>query len=461
LTEPKPNPYAPSQTASKSDRESWWSRVEPDERRAVGWATAWFFLILLGYFVVRPVRDTVSTIDGTRQLQYLFLGTFLAMLVAVPIYSALVSRLPRRWLVRVVFHFFAACLFGFFLLMRVDSPEVQKWTARAFFIWVSIFGVFSTSIFWSVMADVFTSKQGRRLFGLIAAGGTVGAFSGSLITSQLATQLSTERLLLIPIAIIEAGLWCAWRLEKQVSKEQTLESKRERANQDGATGGGLLTGITHVFRSSYLASICLFLFFVQACGTQMYFEQAEIVKAAIEDKGSRTELFAYIDLGAQLLTLLVQTCVSGLVLRRLGVSAALVVLPIVYAIGFTSLAIYPTLSVLVVVVIIGRAAGYGITVPTREVLFTVVDREDKYKSKSFIDTVVLRGGDMASGQIFGSLRNGLGIGLTALNLYVLPFVAIWAATAWQLGRQQKKLADQQQQATAVLQESSSELPGLT
>ncbi len=202
----------------------------------------------------------------------------------------------------------------------------------------------------------------------------------------------------------------------------------------------MLTGITHVFKSSYLASICLFLFFVQACGTQLYFEQAEIVRATIEDQESRTELFAYIDLGAQLLTLLVQTFVSGFVLRRLGVSAALVVLPIVYAIAFTSLAIYPTLGILVTVVIVGRAAGYGITVPTREVLFTVVAREDKYKSKSFIDTVVLRGGDMASGQIFGSLRNGLGISLTALNLYVLPFVAIWAATAWRLGQRQKKLA---------------------
>ncbi len=198
--------------------------------------------------------------------------------------------------------------------------------------------------------------------------------------------------------------------------------------------------------SVYLASICLFLFFIQAFGTQLYFEQAEIVKAAIEDPESRTELFAYIDLGTQILTLIVQACVSGFVLRRLGVSVALVLLPTVYAVGFVGLAIHPTLSVLIVTVIAARAAGYGIAVPAREVLFTVVSREDKYKSKSFIDTVVLRGGDMASGQIFGSLRGGLGLGITAVNLYALPFVALWAATAWQLGRRQKKLADEQQQA---------------
>ncbi len=450
MTNPTPSHHdRPAITDSDAapSRESWWSRVEPNERGAVGWATAWFFLLLLGYFVVRPVRETMGTIGGTRQLQYLFLYTFLAMLIAVPIYSALVARLPRRWLVRVVFHFFAACLFGFFLLMRVDSPEVQKWTARAFFIWVSIFGVFSTSVFWSVMADLFTSRQGRRLFGLIAAGGTAGAISGSLITSQLATQLSTGTLLLIPIGIIEAGLRCAWQLEKQVSRAHDLASTESASAGDAATGGGLWSGITHVFRSSYLASVCLFLFFVQAAGTQLYFEQAEIVKSSIEDQESRTQLFAYLDLGTQVVTLIVQALVSGFVLRRLGVSAALVVLPIVYAIGFTSLALQPTLGVLVVVVIIGRAAAYGITVPTREVLFTVVQREDKYKSKSFIDTVVLRGGDMASGQIFGYLRGALGFGITALNLYALPLVALWAAAAWRLGARQKRLADQRLRAS--------------
>lgn len=443
--DPNTNPLVPTTTESGEDSASnsaWLPHIEPNERWAVGWATAWFFLILLGYYIVRPVRETMGTVGGTVQLSYLFFFTLLAMLVAVPVYSALVARLPRRWLVRVVYHFFAACLFAFFVLMRMESEEVQRWTARAFFVWVSVFGVFSTSVFWSVIADLFTSKQGRRLFGLIAAGGTLGAIAGSLLTSQLASRLSTGTLLLLPIAMIESGLWCGWRLEKQAARAQDRELKQRKKTTDEATGGGLLVGITHVLGSPYLASICLFIFFIQAFGTQLYVEQAEIVKSSIELPEKRTELFAYIDFGAQVLTLLVQVLVSGLVLRRLGVSAALIMLPMVYAVGFIALAISPSLGVLVVTVIAARSAGYGIAVPAREVLFTVVSREDKFKSKNFIDTVVLRGADWASSSIFGFLRV-MEFSVMTLNYCALPLVAFWGATAWRLGRRQKKLAEDQ------------------
>ncbi len=294
----------------------------PGERHGVALAFTWLFFILLGYFIVRPVRETMGTIVGTKQLQGLFLASFLVMIAAVPIYSALVAWLPRRWLVRVVYHFFAACLLGFWMLMKVESPSVQVWTARILFIWVSVFGLFATSVFWSVLADLFSSNQGKRLFGLIAAGGTAGAISGSLVASQLATYLETSSLLLLPIVVIEAGLWCAWRLERQAGALQLADPNRLTPLEnrgDQPTGGGLLSGITHVIRSPYLASICLFLFFVQACGTQLYFEQAEIVKAGIPGKEARTQLFAYVDLGTQILTLLVQVCVSGAILRRLGV----------------------------------------------------------------------------------------------------------------------------------------------
>ncbi len=413
-----------------------------EERRGVAYAFVWLFCILLGYFIVRPVRETMGSIVGTAELQRLFLASFFAMIVAVPLYSALVARLPRRWLVRVVYHFFAFCLLGFWMLMRIESQLVQAWTARILFVWISVFGLFATSVFWSVLADLFSSSQGKRLFGLIAAGGTAGAITGSLITSQIAEHLSTGTLLLLPIAVIEAGLWCAWRLDRQAGSLQHADpGGRIHQDQSGdkPTGGGLMTGITHVIKSPYLASICLFLFFVQACGTQLYFEQAEIVKASIADDESKTKLFAYLDLGTQLLTLVVQVGLSSVILRRLGVGAALVILPIVYAIGFASLAAYQSLSVLVVTVIAARAAGYGIAVPAREVLFTVVSREDKYKSKSFIDTVVLRGGDALSGQIFGSLR-GLQVSLTQINLLALPVTAIWALVAWNLGRRQRRLA---------------------
>ncbi len=445
-------PLNPHESAEHSDpppddgnSDRWWSRIEPEERPAVAWATAWFFLILFGYFLVRPVRETMGTIGGTRQLQGLFLVSFVAMLVAVPFYSALVARLPRRWLVRVVYHFFATCLVGFWLLMQVDSPQVQTWTARTIFVWISVFGLFSTSVFWSVLTDLLTSSQAKRLFGLIAAGGTAGAITGSFLTSQLASHLSTDTLMLLPVGIIEAGLWCAWRLERRSQSLRPIEPVTGPAaaeRSDDPTGGSVWSGITHVMKSPYLASICIFLFFVQACGTQLYFEQAEIVKAAIPEEEARTSLFAYVDLGTQILALLLQVLLSGTILRRFGVSVTLIILPVVYGLGFISLAVEQSLTIMVVTAIAARAAGYGITVPAREVLFTVVSREDKYKSKSFIDTVVLRGGDALSGQIFGWLR-GLGHSLTWMNLWALPITAVWAFVAWRLGQRQRQLAARQ------------------
>ena len=433
----------------RSTANHWWSRIEPNELRGVAWATAWFFFILLGYFVLRPVREMMGTIGNTQQLQGLFLVSFLTMLLAVPVYSALVARLQRRWLVRVVYHFFAICLLSFAALIQYGSPGAQIWTARVFFVFASVFALFSTSVFWSVLTDLFNNSQAKRLFGLVASGGTIGAITGSLITSQVADRLSTSALLLVPVVMIEAGLWCAWRLERQssnVKQEGTEQADRDQASDD-PTGGGLLAGFTHVFQSSYLVSICAFLFLVQACGTHLYFEQAEIVKVEIDDQEKRTQLFAYINLWTQILTLLFQTVLSGLIMKRLGVSVALVILPIVYCCGFASLARSPSLDVVLITMIAVGSVNYGITVPAREVLFTVVSREDKYKSKSFIDTAVLRGGDALSSQIFGSLRT-LGISLTNLNLLALPITGVWALVAWHLGRRQRKLA-QHQSAVAI------------
>lgn len=414
------------------------SRIRPGEKRSALWAGVWFFFVLFSYSTVRPVRETMGAIGGTKQLQGMMLATFVVMLIAVPAYGALVARLPRRWVVRVVFHFFSVSLLLFSLAMQSDSPGLQIWSARVFFVWVNVFGLFATSVFWSVLADLFTNEQGRRLFGRIAAGGTAGAIAGSLLTSQLAGHLSTAGLLIAPIVTLQCGLWCAWRLERQAGKQEPDAAGRDRESSEGApTGGGLLAGISRVVASPYLAMICLFLFFVQACGTQLYFQQAEIVAAEIPDKAEKTQLFAYLDLGTQVLTLLLQGLLAGPILRRLGVSVALIILPIVYAVDFSALALVQTLPVLAVAMIAARAVGYGITVPAREVLFTVVDREDKYKSKSFIDTVVLRGGDALSGQLFGSLRNFVGIGLATLNLWALPLTIVWGMVAWRLGQRQR------------------------
>ncbi|WP_372721980.1 NTP/NDP exchange transporter [Novipirellula sp.] len=423
----------------------WWTRVEAHEIKCVGWAFAWFFFILLSYFTIRPIRETMGIEGGTEKLPHLFLITFLAMLLALPVYSGVVARLPRRWLVRVVYHFFAGCLLLFWSLLQVESDVVRIWTARVIFIWINVFALFATSVFWSVLADLFRSNQAKRLFGLIAAGGTLGAITGSFLTSLLATRLSTDSLLLIPAVLLELGLACAWRLE--LNSYQLVDPKDAKTpggnhpRSASSTGGGLWTGITQVLSSGYLASICLFLFLIQAFATQLYLQQADIVNIAIESREARTSFFAKIDLGTQLMTLLLQTTVAGTILRRLGISVALSVLPLIYICGFAALASVPTLGVLMVIMICTRAGAYGITVPSREVLFTVVSREQKYKSKSFIDTVVLRGGDALSSQLFGALQK-FGASLTAMNWYAVPLTAVWLLIAWRLGRSQERRAKQ-------------------
>jgi ATP:ADP antiporter, AAA family len=407
------------------------------------WATSWFFCILLSYSVVRPVREAMGAIGGVKQLKGLMLVTFLVMLVAVPAYSALVARLPRRWVVRTVFHFFCLSLVGFSMAMRSSDDVVQVWSARVFFVWVNVFALFATSVFWSVLADLYYSDAGKQMFGKIAAGGTAGAILGSFLTSQLATRLSTADLLLVPIVGLQTGLWFAWRLERQASQQefsQDSPTEPTRVNQSALgqpTGGGLMTGVTRVVASPYLASICVFLLFVQAYGTHLYLQQAEIVQAAIPDKAAKTQLFAYLDLGTQILTLVIQSVLAGPILKRLGVGAALVILPVIYAAAVSGLALSPDLPMLIASVVATRSVAYGITVPAREVLFTVVDREDKYKSKSFIDTVVLRGGDTISSQLIATARDAAGMSFVWLNWFALPLTAAWAVVAWHLGTQQK------------------------
>ena len=364
---------------SLSFRKQWASRVHAGEAVSVCLATAWLFFLLLGYFVIRPVRETLSSLVDSDDLEKLFLASFLTMLAAVPAYGVLVNLLPRRWLVRAVYHAFALCLLGFWGLLQSDSKEIQAWTVWILFVWISFFGVFATTVFWSVVADLFSSQQAKRLFGFIAAGGTAGALGGSLIASQLASHLAREQFLLVPIAVIELGLVCAWLLEKQatvLANADGLLTTAEAAEPEPTARSGWWNAVTHIWRSPYLQLICLFIFFVQFCGTQMYFEQADIVKNTLTDEAERTELFANIDLATQTLTLIAQLFLSSFLLRRLGVAAALMVLPLIYLCSFSALALNSSLQVMVVAVVIGRAAGYGITVPAREVLFTVVKRED-------------------------------------------------------------------------------------
>src|SRR5260221_14631240 len=368
--------------------------VRPGEGRALCWSFAYFFCLLAGYYVLRPLRDEMGVAGGVRNLQWLFTATFLTMLAAVPVYGALVARLPRRRFIPVVYHFFVANLAIFWLLLTLGIE--RHMVARVFFVWISVFVLFAVSVFWSFMADLFRSEQGKRLYGFIAAGGSAGALAGPALTIGLAPVIGATNLLIVAALRLEGAVFCALRLE--VKNENPLQT-------ESTIGGGSFDGLMMVLRSPYIAGIMLWVSLLSVGATFLYFEQARIVAAASDDPAVRTRIFAVVDLAVGLLTLAVQFVATGKLIARFGVGPALALLPLVFAVGFAVLAAAPGLSVGIAFQALQRPANFAISNPAREVLFTVVARDEKYKAKNVIDIVAVRGADAAGGWFYTALRS--------------------------------------------------------
>ncbi len=406
--------------------ERWIARVvavRPGETRALVWSFAYFFCLLAGYYVLRPLRDEMGVAGGVRNLQWLFTATFLTMLAAVPVYGALVARLPRRRFVPIVYHFFVANIAVFWLLLTLDIERLI--VARVFFVWISVFNLFAVSVFWSFMADLFAAEQGKRLFGFIAAGGSAGALAGPALTVWLAEPLGPANLLLVAALLLELAVLCVLRLESAAGNAAP-QAARE-------IGGGWLDGIAMVLRSPYLAGIALWVGLLSVAATFLYFQQSSIIAAASDDPAVRTRMFAAVDLAVGLLTIVVQFVATGKLIKRFGIGPALALLPIVFIAGFLALAAAPVLAVLIGFQALQRTANFAISNPAREVLFTVVARDEKYKAKNVIDIVVVRGADAAGGWLFAALRS-LGMELRAISLIAIPIVAVCLVLALALGR---------------------------
>jgi AAA family ATP:ADP antiporter len=422
----------------------WLERVvalRPGEGRALAWSFAYFFCLLAGYYVLRPLRDEMGIAGGLRNLQWLFTATFVAMLAAVPVFGAMVARLPRRRFVPLVYHFFVANIAIFWLLLTFDVGKMQ--VARVFFVWISVFNLFAVSVFWSFMADLFASEQAKRLFGFIAAGGTAGALLGPALTVGLAVPLGPVNLLFVAALFLELAVLCARRLESaaapRASAAPTTEPAPSAQAEAAALGGGWLAGIAMVLRSPYLAGIALWVFLLSLAGTFLYIQQANIVAAASDDPGVRTRIFATIDLSIGILTIVVQFFATGRLLARFGVGRAAAVLPLVFGLGSLALAFTPTLLMVIAFQAIQRTANFALSNPAREVLFTVLEREEKYKAKNVIDIVVFRGSDALSGWLFTVLR-GAGLELSTISLATVPLAGAWLLLALALGRAQERRA---------------------
>ncbi len=411
--------------------------VRAGEVRALFWAFAYFFCLLAAYFILRPLRDEMGIAGGVRALPWLFSGTFLAMLGAVPLFGFVVARFPRRRFIPYVYWFFIFNIVGFWVLLGFVPGKII-W-ARAFFIWTSVFNLFVVSVFWSFMSDIFGNARGRRLFGFIAAGGTLGTIVGPAVTVVLAVPLGTVNLLLISAGLLMAALFCMRRLTGAAPTGDGAERDPE------IIGGGIFAGLTHVARSPYLLGISLFIALFTATSTFLYFQQANLIVGAFADGAERTRVFAFIDLSVSVLTVITQLTLTGRFIKYLGLRPALAFLPLVTMVGFVFFALAPTLAMLVVFQILRRASNFAITRPGREMLFTVISREEKYKSKNFIDTVVYRGGDAVSGWVFSGLARGLGLDLAAIAAICVPLAALWAVLAWMLGTHQGRLAEKERE----------------
>lgn len=415
--------------------------IRRDERVPVALAMVFFFCVLVALMVLRPARDALGLQRGMDTVRWLFVGTALVTLLANPAFGWLVSRFRRLLFIAATYLGFVAALLGFWLLLVFAPGAVGEASGLVFYVWYSVSNLFLTMVFWALMADAFTLEQARRCFALVTVGGTLGATCGPLLAALLAEPLGTPALLLVSAAFLLLALVFAALLSRHTARHGTAGRAADRA----ILGGSAWQGLRAVFRSPYLGGIAGYVVLMTIMATFIYFTRLQLVSGLGPGVDLRAGVFARIDLLTQVTTLLLQALVAGRVMKRVGVAATLALLPALALLGFLGLALVGTLAALVAFEAGFRAVQRAFARPARETLYTVVGREDKYKSKAFIDTFVYRGGDVVGAQVQGGLA-ALGLGLAGLAALAVPLALAWGALGLWLGRRQQTLAAPAQDA---------------
>ncbi len=382
---------------------------------------AYFFFLLAAYYVVRPLREEMGVSFGPERLQWLFTATFVAMVALTPVYGALVARFRRRVFVPLVYLFFLVCLLVFQSIVASGSGGV--WLAPVFFVWVSVFNLFAVSVFWSFMADVWDSDQAKRLFGVIAAGGTCGGIAGPLLTRGVAEMVGLSGLMLIAAALLAVALLIVLALGPVARAREVSALQLE---QEQPIGGSILAGVRLVMERRELRPLALMMFIGVLIGSVIYLQQARAVQAAFSDPLERTAFFAGIDLWVNLITLVAQLGLTRWLFARLGTGRVLLIPPLLIAGCFLALYFMPTVWILAAVQIITRAGRFALTEPAMASLYTSLDREVRYKAKGFIDTAVYRFGDVSSAWMVSLL--------TSAGLTLAGFAALGSVIALGMSR---------------------------
>jgi len=422
--------------------------IERHEHVAVAWSFAYFFCVLSSYYILRPVREAMAVGSGADTIPYLFLGTFAAMMVATPIFGWVTSRYPRRIFLPWVYLFFISniLVFWFIFSQFVDDGTDHVWLGRVFFVWLSVFNLFVVSVFWSFMADIYTRNQGRRLFGFITAGGSIGALIGGAATSAYVVQIGFQTLFPIAAVLLLLAIVCIRQLRGWVAQSHENDNE-DTTETTKPLGGNPLGGITHVFGSNYFLAIVASSILASLLGTALYMFAAQLVEVSIPGANSRTEFFSKINFWTNLFALLGQMFLVRPIVARFGIGRSLAVLPLISIAGFVLLALDPVLGVVAFITIARRALGFSFSKPTTDMLYSVVTPEEKYKTKNFIDTAVYRFGDivgtwsvklMMGMSIFGV--SFVGLSIAGVSLVMLPFAVVWTAISLWLGREYKRKA---------------------
>src|SRR5216110_2832521 len=413
--------------------------VKTDEIRALWLGFVFHFLILTGYYIMRPIRDSIAASNRLETLPWMFTATLVGMLIANAVFAAIVARMSRRKFIPIAYAFFIFNLALFFVLMRSGSPEQQVWIGRALYVWVSVFNLFNTAIFWAFITDLFTVEQGKRLYGFIAVGGSLGAILGAYITKHYVRDMGPANLMAISAIMFAVAGFLVRFFPSSFAEQKRIVPARE-----DPIGGSIWSGITHIAHSPYLMGLAASILLYTTTSTWAYFQQTDLAREALKSSNDRTVFLANLEIWVNSITVIIQIFLTGRLLKWFGVGFTLVAMPFLSMVGFGAMGIAPSLGLLAAFQVVRRAAAYALMRPSREILFTVLRREDKYKVKSVTDTLGYRVGDQLGAWSYGGLgANGLQLSLNVVSWIAVPVTAGWCLLSLWLARKQHALAQAQ------------------
>lgn len=414
--------------------------VKRDEYVLVAWSFAYFFCVLSSYYVLRPIREEMAVGSGPMTIPYLFIGTFIVSLIASSIFGWITSRYPRRVFLPWVYLFFVINILIFWGLFttRLDNEHDTVWLGRTYFVWLSVFNLFVVSVFWSFMADIYTREQGRRLFGLITAGGSLGGILGPAATSYFVTTIGYQNLFPIAAAILTLAIVCLRQLRRTIKEERPPEDVKEIGKP---LGGSAFDGISHVFKTPYFLGIGASSIIASLLGTALYMWLAFIIQGEISDSNERVQFFSNMNMFQNIIAMFTQLFLVRLVVAKFGLGRSLALMPALSVVGFAVLTMDPTLMGVAVLTVVRRGLGFGFTKPSTDMLYSVVTPEDKYKAKNFIDVPIYRGGDLFGTWTIKLLMAPI-IGLTwvGISAVMVPFAVAWTGISLWLGRDYRRRA---------------------